>query len=460
MGKPKLAFSKLVQYLHKHKYMINSIYIDRKYVRFVECRTPKRQNTFLIHIAHNYKMKIKNKDATTTYKKTMMYFVDEDPPENVKKYVADVKGILESDLVMIGIEQIYLFKNSNKMITYNIGEEQNEEEEIKMTEELTEVDNIEAHAAKLLKKVDINFDPSKAIKPPKKEGFNLPNKKIIKDEEDEMLEKEDKLDEEEVLENENLENEVEEEEEVVEGIEIVDDKEEEELEIVKESNSDGKESEIVEKEETEPEAETSLDLKALTAPKVKKIKKRRLEFEEDEDVEDIKESDDEEVNEVEDELEKTPSNNEVMLGAVLISIELDALFKNIDVYEEELNTKQGTMDTNVHDIIKSHLQIIKDMSGRLMSTLEARIKQIRCEQDEIYNEIARLSLVLSQVDVMMKKILNDEKKYGDMLAETTRTYNQITKTIYEKNKRILQLRDETNELLLNYKMTLSDLIAL
>ena len=57
MSKITLKLEKLTDLFYKHRYILVSVYCDTGDIRFVECRTPKYQKTFIIYVPPSYSMK-------------------------------------------------------------------------------------------------------------------------------------------------------------------------------------------------------------------------------------------------------------------------------------------------------------------------------------------------------------------------------------------------------------------
>ena len=157
MSAVKLAFGKFKTFLEKHGYSLSSVYCESEsQIKFAECRTPQKQKTFMVCIPSKYSLIATDPQIKTLYINA--------PEENLNsrqiRYLADLKGILDCDLIAISGSELCWYKNPDNVILYELGDSESKEEvesdEPEPEEEVEGdvVSTLEKETIKITKRID------------------------------------------------------------------------------------------------------------------------------------------------------------------------------------------------------------------------------------------------------------------------------------------------------------------
>ena len=401
----KLSLSKFLDLLNRHKYTLHGVYSEGNKIRFLECRTPKQQKTFIIYLPDKYKMKL---GSSTSLKRFNIIPSDDLPSSRQIKYMSDIKGpLIECDLLSVSSSLLCMYKNSGETICYLIGDEKESKDESVEEEEIDQITVIEQKAIKTLKKIEPDIE--------------LP---IIEKRNEEENEEE----------NEEQEEENEEEQDGQE--------EENEDELVFE-DADGKPFD---------EVKHILSQDKTIEQDLENLKKKVSSEETEEDGED-------ELHIIQDNsLPPQLEDSDVSLGIIYIAINAGSFFKKIKTYEKELIGFYEQLDDNELDTRKEKLKTLSENTADFLAKAKERIDNIQNEEKELKFQLVRLTIVLTQIDAVKLKVVSNEKKYGiELTQELEKIHRKTRSTIHELNINLLKLRDSADELLSNYLSSIKEL---
>ena len=462
-----LSINKFLDLMRTYDYILVSVYCENDKVIFFECRSPKYQKTFIIYISKTYSIKIP--DTIKKHKITLLQSLPS--PEHIE-FLSNINGpLLECDLVSISSSQICIFHNSGDIYYYLFGDNDSDIKKVQSDEENeneNEVDNLIKNASKVLHKIDpnINIQTEKPKPKSKKKIETLPFKKeevslsksktlSFKKEEDSLSEpksesktlsfKKEEIIEEPLSELEPESNKLELEPKEKET-EILS-----EIDIIKSGGFTEKVELIFETDEGEKIDDT------------KSLVEGSQVLSEPEDVEEDT-TDDEQYQDQEYALDNSiPSNiedNDIDLGIIYITIGIGPFYKKIKTFEDEMIKMYNQLDENEVDFRKNRLKSIKESMEDLLEHSHKRLNEIHEEENNLKYQLMSLSVVLIQTTTLKKKIESKPEKYGEDILKVEKIYNQTRKTAFNINLELLRLRDQANELLYNYKMTINELMEL
>jgi hypothetical protein len=430
MAEIKLNLDKLKNLLDRHGYIIEQVFCQKKTIRFLECRTPKYQKTFIIYIPERYLMTLPS-DCPT---KKLNITISKSPPSCQQiSFMSDAKGpLLECDLLTISSETMCLYLNSGESGCFYIKDtESSDPEESKKDtdEDIDEIDALEKDTAVLLQKI--------------KPGAKLPKASLRK--------KKKEVDSEEI----ECSSDKEEDKKIEE---LRDDEGDSSSE---DKNKNKKKIELFfEEENGEPidEIKSLLENSAHMEDSLSRIKEK-IDSRDSENEE--KDSDDEESTIRDNSIPSEIEECEVALGIIYILIDIRKFFKLVSNYEEELINSYNQIEDNEEEVRKKKLCKVKSLCNELISHSEKRLKEIFEEEERLKIHLVRLTIVLTQSDSLKTKVTSNPSKYGDdVIEETTRIYRETKETIHELNTEILKLKDTTEDLLSNYISSIQELIDL
>nr|QBK86155.1 MAG: uncharacterized protein LCMAC101_07500 [Marseillevirus LCMAC101] len=475
MSKTTLKLEKLLDLLHKHRYILVSVYCEGGDIRFVECRTPKYQKTFIVYVPPAYSMKCGTNIST---KQVDITLSKNNPTDRQINFMSDMKGpLLECDLLSVSSSTLCMYKNSGKMQCYSIKEDEESDtdiiEEEQVEEETDEITSLEKDTARVLQKIDpknklatpkikeqthspdsqkssqksskqsIKTTPSKTVHPSKTTLSNPPDDELTEDQmrqqEELLASKVDEVVEGEVVEGEVVEGEASERESS--GGEASD-AEDSGRESSEGEASDG-ETELVFEDE---EGNVIEDVEG-TLNKAGDIKEKGVES-----VDVISTGDNSIPEEIED--------SDISLGIVYIVIAIGSFFKKINKYEENIVEICEQLDDNELDARKDRLVKIKDIAADFLEHSEKRLKEINQKEMDMKADLLRLTVILAQVDAMKTEIASNERRLRGETPSVEKLYIQTKKSVHEINLELLRLRDQADEILSNYYLSIKELMEL
>ena len=400
----------------------------------------------------------------------------EAPPSSRQiEFMSDMKGpLLECDLVAISSERVCMYRNNNSAECFNIddgdGETDDEDDledaEGEMAESDDEVTALEKDTLKVLKKVKGPQAklPKASLREPRPktpetepedaEGEPGGSAELVLDSTPPGSPS--KSADDQLIEDEGGIVEIEDEDEPPEEeLDDAGDDEEDEVELVFEDEDGEPVDEVKTLLDTVAAEEAEESLRSIQA----KVDRR--------DAETFGESDTEEEDEVDDIEESHNADNslppdleegELVLGIVYVMIDIGGFFRRIAVYEEEVIRCYEQLDENELEMRSKRLEQIRDVTQKFLLHSEERLNKIAAEEKNLKMQLVRLTVVLAQASALKTRVTEKPEKYGEIVGESDRIYDQTRTTIHELNMELLKLRDGADELLSNYRASIEDLL--
>jgi len=149
MKRYTLTFEKFEAFLQKHQYRLDRIYSKKDESLFLQCRSPKHQHVFIVHVTDLYQMKI----PSSGYEVLNVELSREDLPSHRSRFMLDVKGTLvDCDFATISSKNICLYTSSDdNMTVYLLTPDKNEHEpDVEEEEPMDELSRLEETTKTLL----------------------------------------------------------------------------------------------------------------------------------------------------------------------------------------------------------------------------------------------------------------------------------------------------------------------
>lgn len=463
--KVKLLFDKVQKFLERNEYFLTSVYSSGEHIKFLECRTPHSQKTFVVIIPEKY--------ILTGAPSSRLNIVESQDPPSIRQleYISDVRGVSVScDLVAISSESVCMYPSSGKPRVWYISEETEEEEEeipeASSSSKHKKLDTLEADALRVLQKVRSTAKLPKAVlkKSSKEESLE---KELPKEEEilEEDLPKEgteeESLEGEKVLEEEGEEEFIEEDEELPEEGEGGEGEEEEFLE------EELPEEELVfENEDGEPydELKDMLDVNVIDVDDAESSLRKiqdKLSSEESESAdleEGINLEEDDEVDDIDNSLPPEIEEDDFVIGFVYISVNLQDFFRNIVENEARIIECYEQLDENISEIRDLRYKKLKNLTEAFLNKTQGELANISEEEKTLKIQLIRLTVVLAQSRDLIEKLSQNPSKYGALIEDSEKIHEKTKNSIYELNLELLRLRESADELLSNYTSTIQNLV--
>ncbi len=437
MSKPKvrLSLDRFLSFLETHKYVLASLYCEGDNIRFAECRTPRQQKTFMIHVPKKYLLPGANA------KMTSIYVEKSGLGSRQIKYLSDLRGpLLECDLLAISSSNICMYKNSGQALLYGFGKPKTDSKssDTDFEEGHPDVSHLEKDTDKVLDKVQ--------------PGYRLPKPKVrnskdpVKDSEDSAEDpvensKEDPEDSTGDSKEDSTEDSTEDSKE--ESTEGTDD--EGEVELVFQDSEGGSIEDV--KEFIAPDKSLERNLQSVT----ERIKLASSSTSE-ETIPDFTTHDN-----------TLPPNikySDIVLGIVYPMIDLGSFYRKVKGYEKEVISICEQINDNILDIRNDKLKEIRDGSSIFLTHAENRLKKINEQEKSLRSALIRLTIILSQTEILRKKVDSNPKVLKNEMPEIERIFAQTRKTIHELNIDLLRLQDSADELLSNYQSSIKEMMDL
>lgn len=439
----KLSIDKFTKFLDRWGYHLSSVYCEGDRIRFVECRTPKYQKTFVVHLPEKYKIMLNgNEDIQKT-----TITEGESPSTQQISFMTDMKGsITECGIVSISSEVLCAYIN-NDVTCYYLGDEEEESTNDADEEEEDIIAALERQASKVLKKVDPSSFVSERPERPRRKRKSKKSRKNTDKSGDDKDEKEEEIVKE-------------------EGPVAASSSQTKTTNKIKDQNQDddegGEEGEnlVFEDDNGEPYDEVKdalenpeVDIEDLHG-RIQKIDGDDPEGETD----DEDDNEDEDLNILRNNIPPELEGEDIFLGIVYVLIEIHTFFKKISTLEPEVLKCYEQIDLNEVEMRRERLLKIRGMCDTFLTASYERLEKIRGDEQDHRLQLIRLTLLFTKMEAQKIKVDANPTKYGEDGFEVKKVYNQIQSTIYDINIEILKLRDSANELLSNYSSSIDEMI--
>lgn len=363
--KINLSLSKLIEFLEKHGYLFVKLYRVNKEIKFVECKTPKYQKTFILNIPSRYKM-ISSKKEDIRVKHEIL-----DPSPEFIDFTINMKGEnIDLDLFIVSYGFVYLYSEGDGIKSFSIENDKTFKEE-----KIDEIKKLEMEVVETLKKSspDIKF----------------PKLKKKQNEEDIILEGDEES-----------------------GLIFEDD------------------GELIDE--------------------VKLSMENDLEIETEE-----KEEDDFIIN---NELPRKIEDKNIIFGMVYISVNLREFFKETKEWENVITYSYSQLEENE---VEMRVKILKEINELVMESTrktKTNLDLIERKEKKLKFQLEKLTMLLTKSESLLSSIGISPKSKGIDKKEMEDLCNRTRETIKELNVKLLLLRDEANELLINYREKAKELL--
>ena len=404
-----LALPKFIELLDTHGYTLVSVYGSSRTTdtdqffegRFIEIRTPKYQKTFIVYLPEKYSMKV---DGETHRRLEIARSpqISELPPRALA-YLLEMKGpLLECDLLSVSSTDLVLLRHNGDALIFTIGEARKP----KMyspppdVEEDT-LDNLEKQAAQIKTRLEPAAEVPEITKDTD-EHYEL----TIVDPTDELTLNDDG-------------------ERVIVELDFQDEDGESIQEAV---------NELMIHDVDVPKSQSRVPL-GSTKNGVKEDGKKVTDNSLPVDLED----------------------NEIELGIIYATIEINTFYKKIATLESEIVGYYDILDENEAETRVARLKKITDLSGLLVKRASDELEKIKAEETAIRGQLVRLTTLLTQTETFREN--SKDLKYSDIKPDIEKVHTQTRKSIHDVNLELLRLRDRADEVLSDYQTTLEDLLV-
>lgn len=455
MKKIILSFKKLKNLLEKNNYFLESVYCEKEFVRFLSCKSPKYQKPFFIYVSEKYSLK--NADDV---EKHNIKISQDTPSQHHIEFISHMKGeLLECDLVLMSCNDIFLYFDNGDFKYYLITDDSSSRK--KKEKSKSTISSLIDKSNKILKKIEsdeepIEDEPSNSdSSDSKKEDSSL--EEISGEESPEEEKSEDSKKSKEPSKEKNLEKKSEKESPVEKDLSKKDPTKSQKL--IEEPPIEDERSEILSKESPE---EVELVFENEKGEVMDDVKMFLDEGEEDPSSKNSskkksskKSSDNDSKNET-----VCIQEIEIDLGIILICVTISNFFKKIQNYESELVEQYSQLDENEIENRNRKLKQINELCSKFLEVSKDRVAQKTKKEKKLKNELIIAISVMVKILELKKKVEENPSKYQQDIAKVNDIYEQTKNTIRDLNIEILKVKDDINELLSNYCITLQESLKL
>lgn len=422
MGKKvKLSFSKFQELIHKHKYVFVSVYcreIDgHDEVKFIECRTPEQQKTFFVYVPDKFRMK------PLGVPETKIRYISEPqvPSSRQTDYLTSVKDNAECDVVSVSSSGLCSYRDDNvHFFPLGKGEDSDDEDSDDEVDDDDEVAELERKSNSLWRNLQGVEAPKLKIK-----GTHSKKEPVVEESSDD------------------------------ESSDSEDDK------------KDSKEAEGAANEEgASSDKEEGSDSDSEEQGKVELVFKHRPSEEASESEDEASESEAEEAEDPAPQYDIFTGANElpdgigediVQLGILYVLIDVNTFFKKIAGYESVVIVCYEQIEVNEVEKRKERVEGLKEAISELYEHLDSRLQKMNEKETNCKEQLLKLTATFTKISALKEKVSKNPEKYGKTVIEVDRVFYRTKKTINETNLEIARMRDEFDEFLTNYDLSLHEI---
>ena len=139
-------------------------------------------------------------------------------------------------------------------------------------------------------------------------------------------------------------------------------------------------------------------------------------------------------------------DNEIELGIIYATIEINTFYKKIATLESEIVGYYDILDENEGETRVARLKKITDLSGLLVKRASDELEKIKAEETAIRGQLVRLTTLLTQTETFREN--SKDLKYSDIKPDIEKVHTQTRKSIHDVNLELLRLRDRADEVLI------------
>jgi hypothetical protein len=423
----KLNLDKVINFLDRYHYTTVRLYCRENIIIFLECKTPKFQKTIIIYFPERYYVPL---PENCLIKIINLKSSEISPTKYQLQFISDVKGhLMECDILAISSDTI-LFHSEDKGLKYFcIG---NEDIKPSTDEEELDISSSDDEVSKLKKKVNsmmklVGSKNASKIKSKKKKSKKRPSKGILVNAQEISPEDEPPTS---ALSGGNASSKEE---------DALPPKEEEKVELLF-IQDDG---EVID------EVKSAIENPNETLKKIKK----KVDYSSDEENVEIETGDNSLPPDIEEQ--------NIYLGIVYVSINIQRFYKIIETYEEEVINLYIQIEDNENDMRAIKVTHIKELCQRFIGHMEGKIKELNSEEEDLKNQLLNLTVIMTQTLIIKQRVDKNPEKYGvELVEEVGKMHDETRKSINDINIEILKIRDKTEEILCNYAITMQTIFSI
>lgn len=159
----------------------------------------------------------------------------------------------------------------------------------------------------------------------------------------------------------------------------------------------------------------------------------------------------------------------ISLGIVYLMVPIKEFFKSVggktlhssNKYEDEIIKIYNLMHENELAKRESRLKSIDGMCNDLRVSSKARLELISKEEKSLRVQLMRLTVVLKQSNLQIKKVMLAKEKYGDdIVSEVVTIKSDILSSIHTLNLELIRLKELADEILGDFESSLRELSEL
>jgi hypothetical protein len=422
----KLSFDKLESILSRSKFTAVGMWIDSGQLKFLECRTPKQQKTFIIYIPDKYHIPVSNQQSgslSSDYQITTIRQLSDVDMGRIRKLL-DLRGdSVICDLISISSDGILYLREGGDKRQYKFGssdslnaDHSEDESDISEASDIAPVqteslNDIEGKLASIQKDMGINplsDEPNSESTFTDSENLKIGGDDATDNEDDAVHFEPDFVQVREAAESDSEE----------ETVLQFQDEEGNEVDEVKH---------VIDTGDIEKEAQKITD--ELTSVSLKSRK-------------------------FDNSTPKELLEKESHLGIVYIMIPLPKFIRDISSVEEEIISCYEGLDNVEKEQRERFLSLISEIYQQFTQKSRQRIEDIAKEELEIKNQLTRLTIVLAQLyELRNKEEDNNDDRVERLISKTKDTMNDM-------HLKLLRSRENATNILLNYKICLDDLMGI
>lgn len=412
-----LLLEKVKEYLAEQQIRVSRCFTEGKHVKFIECFSPKYQKPFIISIPCKYSVSVKGNKSVHIGR---LEDIDSEQIEYLRN-LADLD--IETDIISLSSSMLCLYERSEKITTFKLNPKvRREDESDDESEEETDnspfdyISKLENDISKLSRGLPKpkKEKKTKKSKGPKASEVGSGESPAEKEDSDDESESEKPQTKEPDFDYENLKEDESPDEDEIEQEEGYSSSEDEKIGLeFKEDSS-----------ESEPESSSDED-------ELFNIKKRP-----NDSLVDL-------------------SKDDIIIGHVYVCISLSDFYKiEPSTFEGNLIEIYETLNKNEEKVQEQRGEKIVELLDKLKSKIIEDVVEMKVKRKNKSSQIYRLGLALSKIEKVKSKTPESSKRR----KEVDKIYAKTTNSIHDLNIEVLKIKDNINEMLINYEADLKEML--
>lgn len=460
----KLSLEKFKQLAEKNDFIVVSTYCEGNVCRFIECKTPLYQRTFLVYLPSKFEMIIKSQES-----KRFNLVKSKEPSSLHVNYITGIKGNMHNNIATISAN-IVCANVGTEILCYVIGNEEDKPillkkgNDIEMIE--NDIDNIMREVRRLEEKKTKEYESYEILPDEKMKNYDIGDGLNIEfqDEDgkpigelDEIIDTPVELDAVPYLKKKN-----------------------EELHAKKTSSKPKKirkdnPKDVAIQSDTESELSSGEDedlSEEIFEDKMEDINIDDINIDDrlsdfDEEFSDEELSEDtisiegekfQFINEILNDLPDDITESKVKLGHVYYISEISDFFKEVENIEADIAdfyTQIGINEDNMYD--KEVIEL-KKMMEELLDGIDKKLEHLQHVETTYKSEIIKLTDLYRKTSELKEKISKNPEKFADSLPKVESSFYKVRSNIFDITVDMLRIKDEKTELILDTKYVINLLL--